>query len=962
MAEEQQSPGPVPVLMIIILLATVGSAALIGRSLISARPSQKICETEARKFTEQADARLWQDPLAAVQDHLTKFLTKPDVLTPIPADLYLESSPAESAAARLGDFLTIGVLLDGGRYEENSETRLRTRYAVLSTLADKGFTPADPTHIRFSKIAFTSPPDTLIVPFELLMFSPGVGMDSAKASVYSAVLVLWINETHIENELTERLNELLAPGPECGVSVIGPFASDGLVKLRTLDSKFPLTVYSPWATMPDALLSEATPAGPTRNIKVIRVLKDDFQLMKLLVPELKNRHVKFESTQHGTSVALITEWDTAYGRAISTEFEAAVQADTHPIPGQALKDMSRSQDYYTLLNAYEDSPLLPTARLFHYFRGIDGALPKEESSVETSPKSKSEDRSKEPERPEGQSQLDYIRSLARQLGKQKDPQVQAVGVFGTDVYDKLLIIQALREYVPRALILTTDLDSRLWHSSQLKWTRNVIVASASSLDPNSSWGFGDFRYSYQNAIYRAVSASLGEKVSVPPPAIYEIGKTGPELLQDHYSNPFIVGGILKWPHISPDTFFFLGVLPLLLLMIAVFAVSGDVWGSGHVKLALLVFLGGVLLLLGGTSLIFMPKNSVMEPFPPPVVGISTWPTEIIRSFNYLLALIFIISSLTSISSTNSRISQRFGLEALAKTERRKPLSWALTLLMTFAPSVNGIRLPNSHESSKTNANAEWNKYRLRMSANHLSLRLIVLTLAYFMAFFGVFMLFRGANAPARGPASFHFDYFVIFLNVISLLVLVSLTLYSAVSCRALVAALGKNPTNWPVDTLPKFEDKWIPREILSEWLDLQLIYQVTRPVDRLVIYPFLIMTILIFSRIPFFDRWSWPLPLIIVFSLELTTIVVSLFMVRRAALEAKERVIREIDTQLRLATAEGTKTASDRAATIRLVRDEIVNYRKGTFGPLSHHPVMIALLMPFGGLGTVVVLNLLSRL
>ena len=83
-----------------------------------------------------------------------------------------------------------------------------------------------------------------------------------------------------------------------------------------------------------------------------------------------------------------------------------------------------------------------------------------------------------------------------------DGEFKAIGVLGSDVYDKLMILQALRKNFPRALF-TTDLDSRLTHSSQLP------------LDAQSGRGFPfralnwprlqtpipPFRDSYQTALF-----------------------------------------------------------------------------------------------------------------------------------------------------------------------------------------------------------------------------------------------------------------------------------------------------------------------------------------------------------------------------------------------------------------------------------------------------------------------------
>ena len=95
------------------------------------------------------------------------------------------------------------------------------------------------------------------------------------------------------------------------------------------------------------------------------------------------------------------------------------------------------------------------------------------------------------ERPEGTSQFDYVRRLAsriraddqklRQRYGRKENGIRAVGVLGSDVYDKLLVLQALQPEIPHAMFFTTDLDARLFHPREQDWARNLIVASSFGL-------------------------------------------------------------------------------------------------------------------------------------------------------------------------------------------------------------------------------------------------------------------------------------------------------------------------------------------------------------------------------------------------------------------------------------------------------------------------------------------------
>ena len=48
---------------------------------------------------------------------------------------------------------------------------------------------------------------------------------------------------------------------------------------------------------------------------------------------------------------------------------------------------------------------------------------------------------------------------------------------GSDVYDKLLILKALKKGLPGAIFFTTDLDARYSLPSEFQETKNLIVAS-----------------------------------------------------------------------------------------------------------------------------------------------------------------------------------------------------------------------------------------------------------------------------------------------------------------------------------------------------------------------------------------------------------------------------------------------------------------------------------------------------
>jgi hypothetical protein len=137
-----------------------------------------------------------------------------------------------------------------------------------------------------------------------------------------------------------------------------------------------------------------------------------------------------------------------------------------------------------------------------YLRGLDGAsslyrASYGEVSEGSTPKNLQDQnsgshRSNLIEAAEGTTQFDYIRRLTRESFTHNVPfwpQIErpgAVVVFGTDIYDKLVLLEFLRQQLRNCLYLTTDLDALYWHPHYLRFTRGLIVASAFPLEMSAT--------------------------------------------------------------------------------------------------------------------------------------------------------------------------------------------------------------------------------------------------------------------------------------------------------------------------------------------------------------------------------------------------------------------------------------------------------------------------------------------
>lgn len=145
------------------------------------------------------------------------------------------------------------------------------------------------------------------------------------------------------------------------------------------------------------------------------------------------------------------------------------------------------------------------------------------------------------ERADGRHQFDYLRRLAENLKQQNEPSeghqgdIKAIGILGSDVYDKLLVLQALRSQFPQAQFFTTDVDARLLHPQEFKWARNIVVASSFGLRLRDELQ-GDippFRDTYQTSLFFSTLLAVAPDTPTPQqqqldslmqPRLFEIGR------------------------------------------------------------------------------------------------------------------------------------------------------------------------------------------------------------------------------------------------------------------------------------------------------------------------------------------------------------------------------------------------------------------------------------------------------
>ncbi|MEO8048051.1 MAG: hypothetical protein ABI684_12260, partial [Nitrospirota bacterium] len=573
---------PLPIMMVVLLAAGV---LVKNVPLESARPT----DAERVKFVaasqQDVEARLWQDPFAAVEKH--KKSSNQDVASTGKASP--DPHPPDRLHSRItdqhGKMTVVAVSVFGGPYAEDAESRRRSRFAVISALGFHAYYPENAEALGYFRLGPSEPKSNASeptydddVPYE--WFGRG---DKSRS-----VLVLWLKDEKLSAKplttLRDLFDKLTPTQPDTGdpskheglnVKLIGPSGSWRLVDL-VRESTGPnqkslashrggtLEVFSPSATISNCDLptsvdkesargswgcfmqSTPPPQNEPQSPPIIRTTGTDDVLATALLWELWQRGINRDAwvkkdpgeRKCDDGLVLIGERDTEYGRTLSRYLKDGF-SDRCGVKPDGKHEM-----------LHPDKHTLPLVRTFTYLRGLDGVLSDNDKSGGKAPPkgdgSKSNDLRAQledapPEHAEGRSQFDYLRRLADEIDRLDQDEnfaengVKAIGLVGSDLYDKLLILQALRSRFKDKIFFTTDLDARYLHADQNDWARNLVVASnfGLSLRPALQHSTLPFRDSYQTSTYLATLMALKdspfdwtEKMKDwLRPQIFEIGRT-----------------------------------------------------------------------------------------------------------------------------------------------------------------------------------------------------------------------------------------------------------------------------------------------------------------------------------------------------------------------------------------------------------------------------------------------------
>jgi len=1050
------------------LALAIAGVMLVKEPLRSSRPAGAGVESKQATGEQLVRARLWEDPVAAVQRTISMGKGPGDASKrPGSSSLVERLQPLRQAiAARVGQGQRLTVLLvttSGDPYVESTESRIRDRYAIGTALGVACYVPEDEGHLSFVEWNQQGAVQTLPYEWYRLRKTRFCGAESARPT---NVLVVWFpddalgrgffasltsfsqalvcQESPAKNQclLTDGKRKLVSLNPTLQRAVtfkiLGPRSSSAFRALLDEagnsyagshegigiwpNADGTIDLYSPWTSVMKGLLAYGlkTASGQGAactsyesceeefhrrladvNVRLAYDIGSDDRLFDQVVAELERREVRLG----WDAVILIGEWDSFYGRALPIEFRAAACAKVATFTDVDLKKIRvpveikgwcktvpQAIDLQIQRPADYESLTLNVIR-YSYLSGLDGEVPGDEAAKAARMKA-ADSKDAQRDRPEGTSQLDYVRSLAARIYEEGEG-ARAIGILGSDPYDALLIIKALRPSFPHAIFFTVDLDARYLHPSEYKSTRNMVIAApfGLQLEGGLQRDVPPFRSSYQTSAYFAALQAVGHvvceseghqqqagpctskyHVSLTPedrlydaglhPRVFEVGRNGAvdlsvvdregirtiHPLRQDLAHTEDQGQLKQGIGFDDSTVTASMIVGLLIATIVAWSnqrlwlwVSGNSRLVGMLGIVILASFSAFLALGGARRL--LANHDEGEPFSW-TAGVSIWPSELLRFLVVILCVVMLAKGMRDLMKNSQRITEQFRFEDSSGRRRMSARTFWTNLQRVYHPAAT---------MAATTVDQAWSWYREAGRPAQRGLRIVLLSMLYvgFVGSLETWVLNEELINPCRGRLSCTVDA-VIALSSVVLVVLLNLAVFDAVMlCRRWIGWLTASTGGWSDQVQAEYlRDHGLGPASKQEFEKLKylavidLIGQRTEVVNRLIRYPFIALLILIAARNDYFDIWNYPVVLLLAWALNVLLALLGAFLLYQAASKAKAAMLAGLSRQM--VQALGRVEDHDiRMKQVQFIINEVEGNEQGAFVPLYQQPVIESSLYGF---------------
>jgi hypothetical protein len=228
-------------------------------------------------------------------------------------------------------------------------------------------------------------------------------------------------------------------------------------------------------------------------------------------------------------------------------------------------------------------------------------------------------------------------------------------------------------------------------------------------------------------------------------------------------------------------------------------------------------------------------------------------------------------------------------------------------------------------------------------------RAIAGTLAMMALWCVLAKIFGEPNIPVRGPVAYYIYFWTTILDVVVTLLLVFLVVDATLFARSFVKQLTTVESNWPLKLVKGYKERLhLDRNNLGDWLDMRFVADRTRCITRLIYFPFLMLALLIVSRSPILDNYTFTPTLLIAQIIILVVVIGSVASLRLAAEQARSTAIEHLSEKVIAARHANPNTACQ----LEMLLNEVRDMRDGAFAPPLSQPIVKAVLLPlisYGG-------------
>ena len=657
-------------------------------------------------------------------------------------------------------------------------------------------------------------------------------------------------------------------------------------------------------------------------------------------------------------------------------------------------------------------------------RGIDGLLPDEktrnnEPAQEAQKKPDTIQINNNIDRPSGNYQQDYLRRLVDRVRKfdeiirnkalpcpVRNNGISAIGVVGADVYDKLMILQALRPYFPGKIFFTTDLDAAYFSDREQQFTHNLIVGSSFglSLAPELQKNIPPFRDSYQTSMFLSTKLAttiwerptlgsgdcndmdLQQKLSewLSEPRIFEIGRKNAVELNPknataattdtkncrkdllHSTNiHHVTHGNSNAAVFTTVNFFKVAALILSLLLLyrmnwmarsisdklrtKIFGPESENCPGKNDLMSMLLFVAiGVIFVAAAYLLVDSPGKEE------PIFwasGVSIWPSNLLQLLALILSLLALRALKERLAKTDDTIGGDFLKSDSSAGGSKHPELTALECVL----AVHKWHAPPTPDD-RLDVEKLWERYGEYGKTKYRNIRAAIGTIIFVLFGTAMVMFFGGQPVPSRGNFSFYTDVTLEVLCVIFTVFLIMWIVDAArLSSRLINLIATDKPSKWPC--IGGSEWGW-PRECndyVPYWLDVEFVARHTKAMENFIWYPIPPLLLLGLARSTIFDNWTFSPGLLASIIILLVYLFSVALILQHVAKTMRKKADEKLEKELRKLRGNSSNNEK-RIAQLERMAGEIKNNEEGALTPFLHQPTIQALLAFLSGSGGVAIL------